>query len=66
MSSPDDESLSAERDWCGDDRGLCDMPHLVEGRRFSIKLQEAFDVETDAMTQSVFFVIKLDFFFFNV
>ena len=41
----DDESL-AEYSWCGDDRGFCDRPHLVEGRRFSIKLQETFDVET--------------------
>ncbi|EMS49335.1 Bidirectional sugar transporter SWEET14 [Triticum urartu] len=43
MSSDDDRL--PECDWCGDDRGLCDRPHLVEGRRFSITLQKTFDVE---------------------
>ena len=33
-------------DYCEDKRGMCDMPHLVEGRRFSIKLEETFEVET--------------------
>ena len=52
MSS--DESL-AECSWCGDNRGFCDMPHLVEGRRFSIKLQETFDVETVRNDDKCFF-----------
>ena len=46
MSSSDDESLPGECDWCNDDRGLCDRLHLDEGRRFTIKLQETFDFET--------------------
>jgi hypothetical protein len=64
MSDDDDRLL--ECDWCGDDRGLCDMPHLVEGRRFSIKLQENFDVEMVRNDDKCFFVIKHDFCFFNV
>ena len=44
-SSSDDESLPAECDWCHDDRGLCDMPHLDDDWRFSIKLEETFEVE---------------------
>ncbi|XBI39494.1 hypothetical protein VPH35_124253 [Triticum aestivum] len=46
MSSSDDESLPGECGWCHDDRGLCDRPHLDDDRRFSIKLEETFDVET--------------------
>ncbi|XBI08872.1 hypothetical protein VPH35_136544 [Triticum aestivum] len=46
MSYSDDESLPGECDWCHDDRGQCDRPHLDEDRRFSIKLEETFDVET--------------------
>ncbi|XBI51050.1 hypothetical protein VPH35_033629 [Triticum aestivum] len=46
MSYSDDESLPGECDWCHDDRGLCDRPHLDEDRCFSIKLKETFDVET--------------------
>ena len=41
----DDESLPAECDWCHDDRGLCDMPHLDDDWHFSIKLKETFEVE---------------------
>ena len=64
MSSDDDRL--PECDWCGDDRGLCDRPHLVEGRRFSIKLHETFDVETVRNDDKCFFIIKHDFCFFNV
>ena len=35
-----DEREFAMCEYCEDERGLCDRPHLVEGRRFSIKLQE--------------------------
>ena len=42
----DDEREFAMCDYSEDKRGMCDRPHLVEGRRFSIKLQETFDVET--------------------
>ncbi|XBI50981.1 hypothetical protein VPH35_033575 [Triticum aestivum] len=43
MSS--DEEGPGECSWCGDNRGFCDGPHLDEGRRFSIKLEEAFDCD---------------------
>ena len=42
----DDDDKLPECDWYSDDRGLCDRPHLVDGRRFSIKLDETFTVET--------------------
>ena len=42
----DDEREFAPCDYYEDERGLCDRPHLVEGRRFSIVLQESFDDET--------------------
>ena len=41
-----DDGRIPECDYCGDDRGLCDRPHLQDGRRFSIKLDETFDVYT--------------------
>ena len=66
MSSSDDENLLAECDWCNDDRGLCDRPHLEEDRYFSIKLKETFDVEMVHNDDQCFFIIKHDFFFFNV
>ena len=33
-------------DYCNDDRGMCDMPHLENGRFFTIKLDETCDVFT--------------------
>ena len=66
MSSSDDESLSGECDWCHDGRGLCGSPHLDGDRRFSIKLEEAFDCETVRYDAKCFLVIKLDFYYFNV
>ena len=65
-SSSDDESLPAECDWCHDNRGLCDMPHLDDDRRFSIKLEETFELKRYTMTTSVIFIIKHDFNYFNV
>ena len=62
----DDDDRILECDYCGNDRGLCDRPHLGEGRRFSIKLQETFDVETVRNDDKCFFVIKHDFNYFNV
>ena len=35
-----------ECDYCGDDRGMCDRRHLENGRYFTIKLDETFDVFT--------------------
>ena len=62
----DDEREFAMCEYCEDERGMCDRPHLVEGRRFSIKLQETFDVETVRNNDKCFFVIKHDFNYFNV
>ena len=56
MSYSDDESLPGECDWCHDDRGQCDRPHLDEDRRFIIKPEETFDVET----------VRNDFKYFSV
>ena len=42
----DDEREFAMCNYCEDKRGMCDRPHLDEDRRFSIKLEETFDVET--------------------
>ncbi|XBI85515.1 hypothetical protein VPH35_093651 [Triticum aestivum] len=45
--SSDDENRPGECDWCHDDRGICDrFIVLDEDRRFSIKLEETFDVHT--------------------
>ena len=63
----DDEREFAMCEYCEDKPGLCDRPHLVEGRRFSIKLQETFDVETvrnDDKCFLLFFARLL--YFFNV
>ena len=55
MSSSDDESLPGECGWCHDDRGMCDKPHLDDDRRFSIKLEEAFDCEMVRYDAKCFF-----------
>ena len=45
--SSDDENRTGECDWCHDDRGICDrFIVLDEDHRFSIKLEETFDVHT--------------------
>ena len=65
MSYSDDESLPGECGWCHDDQGISDMfVELDEDRRFSIKLEETFDVEM-VRNNKCFFVIKHDFFFFG-
>ena len=66
MSSSDDENLSGECSWCHENQGLCDMPHLDDDRRFSIKLEETFDVEMVRNDEKCFFVIKHDYNYFNV
>ena len=45
---------------------FCDRPHLDEGWRFNIKLEEAFDCDTVSYDAKCFFVIKLDFYYVNV
>ena len=67
MSYSNDDSLPGECSWCHDDRGMCDrFIELDEDRRFSIKLEETFDVETVHNNGKRFFAIKHDFNYFNV
>ena len=51
----DDDDRIPECDWCGENWGFCDRPHLVEGRCFSIKLEEAFDCDTVSYDAKCFF-----------
>ena len=53
MSS--DEEGPGECSWCSEKRGFYDRPHLDEGRRFSIKLEEAFDCDTVSYDAKCFF-----------
>ena len=56
MSYSDDESHPRECDWCHDDRGMRDrFLELDEDRRFSIKLEETFDVHTIRNDDNSFF-----------
>ena len=57
----DDEREFAMCEYCEDERGLCDMPHLVEGRHFSIKLQETFDVDNVRNDDKFFMSFLHDF-----
>ena len=67
MSYSDDDSLPGECSWCHNDRGMCDrFVQLDEDRRFSIKLEETFDVETVRNNDKCFFVFKHDFYYLNV
>jgi hypothetical protein len=52
----DDEREFAPCDYCEDERGLCDRPHLVEGRRFSIVLKDDFEEETVRTDDKCFFI----------
>ena len=64
MSGDDSEREFGMCEYCKDERGLCDRPHLVGGRRFSIKLDENFEVHTVSHNDKSSFVIKHDFCFF--
>ena len=46
MSHDDSEREFGMCEYYEDERGQCDMPHLVGGTRFSIKLDENFEVHT--------------------
>ena len=46
--------------YCKDERGLCDGIFLDDDRRFSIKLDENFEVDTVSHNDKSFFVIKHD------
>ena len=46
--------------YCEDERGLCEGIFLDDDRRFSIKLDENFEVDTVSHNDKSFFVIKHD------
>ena len=58
--SSDDEKDFIMCEHCEDQRGLCDKKFLVDDRRFSIKLDETFEVDTVSHNDKSFFVIKHD------
>ena len=66
--SSDDEHDFIMCEYCEDQRGLCGRNFLVDGRRFSIKLDENFEVDTVSHNDKSFFVIKHDlcFIFFHL
>ena len=59
MSSDDENDFIMCED-CEDQYGLCDRNFLVDDRRFSIKLDETFEVDTVSHNDKSFFVIKHD------
>ena len=58
--SSDDKNNSVMCEYCEDECGLCDKNLLVDDRRFSIKLDETFEVDTVSHNDKSFFVIKHD------
>ena len=50
----DDETDFGTCKYCEDERGLCDGIFLDDDRRFSIKLDENFEVDTVSHTTSLF------------
>ena len=56
----DDENDFGICKYCEDERGLCDEVFLDDDRRFSIKLDENFEVDTVSHNDKSFFVIKHD------
>ena len=58
--SSDDEKDFIMCEYCEDRRDLCDRNFLVDDRRFSIKLDEIFEVDTVSHNDKSFFVIKHD------
>ena len=62
----DDEKDFGICKYCEDERGLCDGIFLDDGRRFSIKLDENFEVDTVSHNDKSFFVIKHDKSFFTI
>ena len=56
----DDEKDFGICTYCKDERGLCDKIFLDDDRRFSIKLDENFKVDTVSHNDKSFFVIKHD------
>ncbi|XBI53403.1 hypothetical protein VPH35_035637 [Triticum aestivum] len=53
----DDEKDFIKCEYCEDQRGLCDRNFLVDDRRFSIKLDETFEVDTRIPCHARIFVL---------
>ena len=64
--SSDDEKDFIKCEFCEDQRGLCDRNFLVDDRRFSIKLDETFEVDTVSHNDKSFFVIKHDLYMLHL
>ena len=62
----DDENDSGICKYCEDERGLCDGIFLDDDRRFSIKLDENFEVDTVSHNDKSFFVIKHDLYMLHL
>ena len=56
---PDDENDFGICEYSEDERGLCDSIFLDDDRRFNIKLDENFEVDTISQND-LFFIIKQD------
>ena len=56
----DDEKDFGICKYCEDERGQCDGIFLDDDRRFSIKLDKNFEVDTVSHNDKSFFVIKHD------
>ena len=54
--SADDEKDFIKCEYCEDQRRLCDRNFLVDDRRFSIKLDETFEVDTVSHNDKSFFL----------
>ena len=62
----DDEKDFGICKYCEDERGLCDGIFLDDDRRFSIKLDENFEVDTVSHNDKSFFVIKHDLYMLHL
>ena len=64
--SSDDGIFFIMCDYCEDQRGQCDRNFLVDGRRFSIKLDETFEFDTVSHNDKSVFVIKHDLYMLHL
>ena len=62
----DDEKDFGICKYCEDERGLCDGIFLDDDRRFNIKLDENFEVDTVSHNDKSFFVIKHDLYMLHL
>ena len=64
--SSDDEKKFIMCEYYEDQRGQCDRNFLVDGRRFSIKLDETFEFDTVSHNDKSVFVIKHDLYMLHL